>query len=115
MGHQEKRLIDKRLLNLKPWQRRFRINAGQGWTGQIIKRTPEILTLKNPRVFKSAPKGWADLCGWDSVEITPDMVGQVVAVFVFEEVKATGDLSKEQKGFKKLIERMGGVFTVLRD
>ena len=114
MGWQEKRLIDKRLKSLKKHERRFRANSGRAWTGEIIKQTDGVLILKNARVFHGMPAGTPDLIGWDSVKITPDMVGQTVAVFVGEEVKATGDLSPGQIKFKNLIEKMGGIFRVLR-
>lgn len=113
MGLKEKRLTNERLLNLKPTERLFRINAGMAWTGEIVKNNKQIIILKNPRPFWGAPAGWPDLAGWETIEITPEMVGQKIAVFKFEEVKATGDLSKDQKKFKKLILKMGGIFKKL--
>ena len=121
MGHQENRLTTERLKNLKPWQRRFRINAGMGWVATPkntvrIDKTRNVtvnkgdMILRQARPFRGAPKGWADLCGFDSIIVTPEMVGDKIAVFVFEEVKATGDLNTDQNNFKKLILSMGGRF-----
>jgi hypothetical protein len=66
-------------------------------------------------VLHAAPEHWPDLAGWTSVIVTPDMIGQKVAIFTGEEVKAGKDrLSKGQRKFGELIERMGGVFRVVR-
>jgi hypothetical protein len=49
------------------------------------------------------------------VTITPEMVGQTVAVVVFEEHKnRNGRLTKEQSIFKDLLEKMGGIYRVIR-
>jgi hypothetical protein len=93
-------------------KRLFRINSGLGWVGSVVKKIGDKLVLGKARPLHAAPKGWPDLCGWESVKITPDMVGKKVAVFVFEEVKMTGRLTKEQEGFGRLLERMGGIFRV---
>ena len=99
---------------LPPDQRLFRINAGMGWAGKVIRRTPDTLILSKPRPLHAAPEGWPDLAGWTEVEITPDMVGQTVAVFTGVEVKVTGRLSKAQSAFRDIITGMGGLFRVDR-
>ena len=61
------------------------------------------------------PTSWPDLAGWTSAIVTPEMVGQRVAIFTGEEVKAGKDrLSKGQRKFGDMIERMGGIFRVVR-
>jgi hypothetical protein len=114
MGYKEKNLINERLLNLKPNERLFRSNAGMAWTGKVVRHDGSMIILKNPRPFHGMPEGWPDLTGWTEIEITPDMVGQKIAVFTAEEVKATGDLTEKQTGFKKIIDRMGGIFRTVR-
>ena len=115
MGEPERELILQRLSNLSPEERRFRLNAGQGWTGEIMRRTPTTLVLRNPRPFHGAPEGWPDLCGWDSVLVTQAMVGTRLAVFAGEEVKAHGGrLSRVQARFRDCLTRMGGYWRVLR-
>ena len=74
-----------------------------------------MMIIKNPFPLHAAPEGWGDLVGWTSVKITPDMVGQTMAIFTMEEVKATGKLSKAQERFRDIILRMGGIFRVLSD
>jgi hypothetical protein len=116
MAEAERELIQTRLHLLEKNQRRFRINAGQGWAGDIVKQTPEMIVIKNPRVFHGAPKGWPDLCGWDEIEITLDMVGTRVAVFVGEEFKTKGvRMSKEQTIFQRVLTAMGGIFKIIRE
>lgn len=114
VGAPERELIDAHLIALPPESRRFRLNAGQAWAGEVVRRTPTTITLRNPRVFHGAPEGFPDLCGWDAVVVTPDMVGTVVAIFAADEVKANGGrLSVAQKMFRACLERMGGRFRVV--
>lgn len=114
MGRKEKQIIDNRLKNLADNERLFRINSGMAWTGSEYTRKGDILVIRHPRPFHGMPTGFPDLIGWEEKIIHLDMVGQKIAVFKAEEVKATGGLSKEQEMFKKLIMRMGGEFRVLK-
>ena len=85
-----------------------------GYAGSVVKHDRDMVLLRNPRVFHGAPVGWPDLVGWNTVEITPDMVGQKIAVFSAIEVKVTGRMSREQSAFRDLITEMGGRHTVDR-
>lgn len=106
----EQDTIKEILKNMPAYQRIFRINSGMGWTGKQIKKTGNALIVEDPRPFHAAPKGWYDLTGWTSVQITPDMVGQRMAVFTGIEIKTSGKRSKEQKDFANLLEQMGGFY-----
>lgn len=112
MASKERDIINARLTNLASNERLFRINAGMGWAGRTVMHG-NIIIIKNPFPLHAAPEGWPDLCGWTTIEITPEMVGQKIAVFTAEEVKATGKLSKIQRRFRDIIERMGGIFRVI--
>lgn len=130
MGAKEKRLTNERLKAIDPDRERlFRINAGEGQVGKQIRGAINIrkvigglpdaalnrsVLILNAQPLKAAPPGWADLAGWETVEITPDMVGQKLAQFKMVEVKATGNLSDVQKKMRDLVQRMGGRFEVLR-
>ena len=60
-------------------------------------------------------KGSADLIGWTTRTITPDMVGQQVAVFTSIEVKtATGRLRPEQRQWLNAVQAAGGIAGVAR-
>ena len=60
-------------------------------------------------------KGSADLIGWRTVTITPEMVGQQVAVFTSIEVKtATGRVRPEQQQWLNAVQAAGGIAAVAR-
>ena len=59
--------------------------------------------------------GGGDLLGWRTVEVTPEMVGQRVAVFTSIEVKTpTGRLRAEQEQWLKVVRAAGGIAGVAR-
>ncbi len=59
--------------------------------------------------------GSADLIGWQSVVITPAMVGQRFARFVSIEVKTpSGRLSPEQETWQAAVQKAGGIAVVAR-
>ena len=111
MGQKENNLKNEVEAQLTTWQRLFRINVGMGWIGKILKRGGTFITLAHPRPFHGAPTGFPDMIGFDSIVITEEMVGQRVAVFVGSELKATKNdkLNKDQRNFKNLLIKMGGV------
>lgn len=95
----------------------YRNQSGQAvYTNKATGRTYTV-------PYGLAPGG-SDLIGWRSVEITPEMVGQRVAVFVAIEVKAPVNEKKankkekqrqeQQKMFVALVERSGGLAGVAR-
>jgi len=60
-------------------------------------------------------KGSADLIGWTTRTITPDMVGQQVAVFTSIEVKTpTGRIRPEQQAWLDTVQAAGGIAGVAR-
>jgi hypothetical protein len=60
-------------------------------------------------------KGSADLIGWTTRTITPEMVGTQVAVFTSIEVKtATGRVKPEQQQWLDAVQAAGGVAGVAR-
>lgn len=84
--------------------------VGSAWIGKEVDHTPFTITLVHPRrvIFGLAP-GSSDLIGLRSVEITPDMVGQRVAIFCAVEVKSkTGRPTDEQSAFIKTVNYLGG-------
>ena len=59
--------------------------------------------------------GSADLIGWRTITITPEMVGQQVAVFTSIEVKSqTGRLRPEQRQWMEAVQAAGGLAGVAR-
>ncbi len=114
MGVKARNIQAEHLKNLPANKRLFPINAGMGWVGKIVRRESGLIVLKNPRPLHAAPAGWPDLCGIETIEITPEMVGREIGVFVGEEIKADGDtLTGPQKRFRVMIENMGGIYRVV--
>jgi hypothetical protein len=59
-------------------------------------------------------KGSSDLIGWRSTTITPEMVGQQLAVFTAIEVKDRGTPTPEQLHFIAQVQAAGGLAGVAR-
>lgn len=59
--------------------------------------------------------GSSDLIGFQSVIITPDMVGKQVAVFTAIEVKTNkGKVSPAQTKFLSMVNKFGGIGAIVR-
>ena len=105
----------------------FRANVGQGWQGVgkpmttnrpvTVPLMPGDVLLRKARPFSTGlPTGFADVFGLTPVVITPDMVGQTVAVFAAVEVKSeTGRGSEAQKRFITAVQQAGGRAGFARD
>ena len=112
----ERERIQQILESLPADQRLFRINSGMGWAGKVLKRDNRHIILDSPRPFKAAPEGWPDLCGWTTVEITSEMVGQKIAIFTFSEHKQPGEkYRKEQRELAALLKSMGGICEIITE
>ena len=91
-------------LGTRPDLRLFRNNTG---------------TLPDPRTGRPVQfglaRGSADLIGLRTVTITPDMVGQQVAVFTSIEVKTPkGRPTAEQQNWLHMVRRAGGIAGIAR-
>lgn len=89
--------------------RKIMLACGNGaarlWRNQVGQ-----YELADGRILRSGLcKGSSDLIGWQTVEVTPEMVGQRVAVFVALEVKDRGRLTAEQAQFLEVVRRAGGI------
>lgn len=59
--------------------------------------------------------GSADLIGWQTVTVTPDMVGRRVAVFLSVEVKGPkGVIADDQQNWLERVQAAGGIAIVAR-
>lgn len=66
----------------------FRANVGMAWTGKRVHREGGNVRIEDARPLSTGlPKGFPDLFGLRPLLITPEMVGQTIAQFVFIEVK----------------------------
>lgn len=95
----------------------FRANVGQSWTGNDCQPLADgSMLIRDARPFTSGlPAGFSDLFGLHPVVITPEMVGQTVAVFCAIEVKAPrGKPTEQQHHFIDFILSHGGRAGVAR-
>ena len=94
-----------------PDVRLFRNNVGAAWLGKVQHNMDGSVTIHQPmRVVYGLGKGTSDLIGLRSVVITPEMIGQRVAVFAAVEVKRPGKRgTPEQKQFISVVKRLGGL------
>ena len=79
----------------------------------------QVGQLPDPRTGRPVQfglaRGSADLIGWRTVMVTPDMVGQQLAVFTSIEVKTpTGRLAPLQANWLDAVQNAGGIAGVAR-
>lgn len=82
---------------------------------RLFRNNTGALEDKTGRVVRyGLCKGSSDLIGWRTVEVTPDMVGRKVAVFLALEVKDRGRLTAEQAQFLQVVRESGGIAAEVR-
>jgi hypothetical protein len=79
----------------------------------------QVGSLPDPRTGRlvtfGLARGSADLIGWRTIVVTPDMVGQRIAVFTSIEVKTpTGRVRPEQQAWLDVVLRGGGIAGIAR-
>lgn len=105
-------LLKKIQLKLSPKTILFRNNTGVGWVGKTKKATNgNGIYIEDPRPLHAGLcVGSSDLIGWQTVIITPEMVGRKVAVFVAIEGKTGRQKpTKEQLNFINQVNKSGGI------
>ncbi len=102
------------------------LTLNQSETALQNKIRLELGKLKNTRLFRNNVGmingvqfglcvGSSDLIGFQSVTITPEMVGQKVAIFTAIEVKTeSGKVSEQQTNFLSMVQKFGGLGAVVR-
>ncbi len=95
------------------------IRLGLGTREDVRLFRNQVGQLPDPRTGRPVQfglaKGSADLVGWKTVTITPDMVGQEVAVFTSIEVKtAKGRATQYQQAWMDCVEKAGGIAGIAR-
>ena len=95
-----------------------RIRLALGTRSELRLFRNQVGQLPDPRTGRPVQfglaRGSADLIGWRTVTITPDMVGKTVGVFVAIEVKDRGRLTPEQERFIAEVQQAGGLAGVAR-
>jgi hypothetical protein len=96
-------------------QQEIRLAISKGDTRVFRNNTGTLRDQHGRPVTFGLCKGSADLIGWTTKTITPDMVGQQVAVFTSIEVKTpTGRVQPEQKQWLDAVQAAGGIAGVAR-
>jgi len=96
-------------------QQHIRLACSIGTCRLFRNNTGTLRDINGRPVSFGLCKGSADLIGWRSVTITPEMVGQQVAVFTSIEVKTpTGRVKPEQQQWLNAVQAAGGIAGVAR-
>ena len=96
-------------------QQHIRIACSTGQTRLFRNNTGTLRDQHGRPVSFGLCKGSADLIGYRTITITPDMVGQQVAVFLSIEVKTpTGCIRPEQQAWLETVQAAGGIAGVAR-
>jgi len=96
-----------------------RIRLALGTTPHLRLFRNQVGQLPDPRTGRPVQfglaRGSADLIGWRTVTVTPDMVGTRLAVFTSIEVKTpTGRLTPQQHAWLGTVRGAGGIAGVAR-
>jgi len=98
-------------------QQEIRLALGQRSDLRLFRN--ETGKLPDPRTGRwvqfGLAKGSSDLIGFKTIKVTPEMIGQDLAVFTSIEVKTnTGQLSKYQHNWLQAVKKAGGITGVAR-
>jgi hypothetical protein len=89
--------------------RLFRQHVGLFWQGEAFPQKDGTVVLRNARRIDVGFEGQPDEGGWTTVTITPEMVGQRIAIAVQLEIKRSrgAHRRKKQKEFIAFAKAMG--------
>lgn len=105
-----------RVLGSQPHIRVFRNTVGGAWAGKAVLTEGRSVIIKDARwqAFGLQP-GSGDLIGWRTTTVTPDMVGQKLAVFLSVEIKGPGGrVQPNQSNWISRVTEAGGIAVVVR-
>ena len=96
-------------------QQRIRLALSRGPVRLWRNNSGALRDQRGQLVRYGLCQGSADLIGFRSITVTPEMVGQRIAQFAAVEVKSpTGRTTPEQEAFLRLVAEAGGVAGVVR-
>jgi len=97
-------------------QQHIRLACSIGTCRLFRNNTGTLRDINGRPVSFGLCKGSADLIGWTSRTITPEMVGQQIAVFTSIEVKSSsGRVKPEQQQWLNAVQAAGGIAGVARN
>lgn len=96
-------------------QQQIRLELSRGPVRLWRNNTGALRDQRGQLVRYGLCEGSSDLIGYRTITVTPDMVGQKVAVFTAIEVKAPrGRTTPQQEAFLALVTEAGGLAGVAR-
>ncbi len=103
MAKAETNILKRVMVKISSVSRVFRNNVGL------------FTTDTGDKIRTGLCKGSSDLIGWTTIEVTPEMVGARVGLFVGIEIKSVrGRPSAEQTNFINQVNGAGGVAFIVR-
>lgn len=98
-------------------QQQIRLALGTHPQARLFRN--QVGSLPDPRTGRlvtfGLARGSADLIGWRTIVVTPEMVGTRIAVFTSLEIKTpTGRLTPAQRHWQQAVLQAGGVAGVAR-
>lgn len=90
--------------------RLFRNNTGTAFQGQKVTVNGRLMISEPRQIEFGLCVGSSDLIGWTEIVVTPEMVGQKIAVFTAVEVKKNGKKPTEKQiNFINHVNGAGGI------
>jgi hypothetical protein len=98
-------------------QQQIRLAIGTRPEARIFRN--QVGSLPDPRTGRlvtfGLARGSADLIGWRTITVTPDMVGSRLAIFTSIEVKTpTGRIRPDQQAWLCAVQQAGGIAIIAR-
>jgi hypothetical protein len=98
-------------------QQQIRLALGSRTDLRLFRN--QVGQLPDPRTGRPVQfglaRGSADLIGWRTITVTPEMVGQQLAVFTSIEVKTErGHVRPEQHAWQRTVSAAGGIAGIAR-
>ena len=100
----------------KTFQERIKYELSQdGYT--LFRNNVGLAKLADGRRIRyGLCPGSSDLIGWKTITVTPEMIGQKIAVFTAIEVKSKcGRISEKQQNFIDRVKEAGGIAEIIRE
>lgn len=95
-------------------QNEIRLALGRGITRLWRNNTGALKDATGRLVRYGLCSGSSDLIGLRTITVTPDMVGQQLAVFTAIEVKDRARPTDEQQAFLAMVQQLGGFAGIAR-
>ena len=91
-------------------------DAAPYFHARLFRNNVGAANFDERRVFYGLGKGASDLIGWKEIIVSPELLGEKLAVFAAVEVKTkTCRATPAQKSFLALVEKAGGIAKIFKE